>query len=313
MGEEARQGAVTRAQGAALPDIIGQIHDRYADLRPAEQAVADCVLADVQAAVYSANSDIAARAGVSAPTVTRFCHAIGCRGVRDFKLQLARSLVVGEIYLGSVTGTPDGEGAGDAALPSYFVSVLTEARRAIDEVERQLDRDALARAAEMLASASRIVAVGVGGSSAALAEEAHHRLFRYGLPVSATGDIYLARMIAASLREGDVLIAISGTGRTREVIETVDLARRYRARTIAITVPGSALAKAVEVPLAVRIGEYPDTLTPSASRVAFLTILDLLAAATGYRIGAPARETLRRIKYNVVTRVAGSVLEPLGD
>jgi DNA-binding MurR/RpiR family transcriptional regulator len=233
--------------------------------------------------------------------------------VRDFKLQLARSLVVGEIYLGSVTGTPDGEGAGDAALPSYFVSVLTEARRAIDEVERQLDRDALARAAEMLASASRIVAVGVGGSSAALAEEAHHRLFRYGLPVSATGDIYLARMIAASLREGDVLIAISGTGRTREVIETVDLARRYRARTIAITVPGSALAKAVEVPLAVRIGEYPDTLTPSASRVAFLTILDLLAAATGYRIGAPARETLRRIKYNVVTRVAGSVLEPLGD
>jgi hypothetical protein len=47
--------------------------------------------------------------------------------------------------------------------------------------------------------------------------------------------------------------------------------------------------------------------------VAFLTILDLLAAATGYRIGAPARETLRRIKYNVVTRVAGSVLEPLGD
>jgi DNA-binding MurR/RpiR family transcriptional regulator len=303
MGEEARQGAVTRAQGAALPDIIGQIHDRYADLRPAEQAVADCVLADVQAAVYSANSDLAARAGVSAPTVTRFCHAIGCRGVRDFKLQLARSLVVGEIYLGSVTGTPDGEGAGDAALPSYCVSVL----------ERQLDRDALARAAEMLASASRIVAVGVGGSSAALAEEAHHRLFRYGLPVSATGDIYLARMIAASLREGDVLIAISGTGRTREVIETVDLARRYRARTIAITVPGSALAKAVEVPLAVRIGEYPDTLTPSASRVAFLTILDLLAAATGYRIGAPARETLRRIKYNVVTRVAGSVLEPLGD
>jgi len=313
MGEEARQGAAPRAQGAALPDIIGQIHDRYADLRPAEQAVADCVLADVQAAVYSANSDIAARAGVSAPTVTRFCHAIGCRGVRDFKLQLARSLVVGEIYLGSVAGAPAAEGPSDGALPSYFVSVLTEARRALDEVERQLDRDALTRAAEMLATAGRIVVVGVGGSSAALAEEAHHRLFRYGLTVTATGDVYLARMIAASLHEGDVLIAISGTGRTREVIETVDLARRYRAHTIAITVPGTALAKAVEVPLAVHIAEYPDTLTPSASRVAFLTILDLLAAATGYRIGAPARETLRRIKYNVVTRVAGSVLEPLGD
>jgi len=301
-----------RPQGPGVPDIIGQIHDRYPQLRPAEQAVADFVLADVQAAVYAANSDIAARAGVSAPTVTRFCRAIGCRGVRDFKLQLARSLVVGDIYL-EAANSAAAEAPPEAAQPSYVRSILTEARRAIDEVERQLDPGALGRAAEILASARRIVVLGVGGSSAAMADEAHNRLFRYGLTVTATGDIYLARMIAASLHEGDAVIAISATGRTREVIEVVTLARHYRARTIAITVPGSALAAAAEVPLTVQIGEYPDTLTPSASRIGFLTLLDLLAAATGYRIGAPARETLRRIKYNVLARGDGSVLEPLGD
>ncbi|MGA1276269.1 MAG: MurR/RpiR family transcriptional regulator, partial [Gemmobacter sp.] len=295
MAEPSRQGTAPRPTGATVPDIIGQIHDRYAQLRPAEQAVADFVLADVQAAVYAANSDIAARAGVSAPTVTRFCRAIGCRGVRDFKLQLARSLVVGDIYL-EAANTAAAEAPAGAAQPSYVRSILTEARRAIDEVERQLDPEALGRAAEILAAARRIVVIGVGGSSAALAHEAHNRLFRYGLTVTPTGDIYLARMIAASLHEGDAVIAISATGRTREVVEVLALARHYRARTIAITVPGSALAGAAEVALAVRIPEYPDTLTPSASRIGFVTLLDLLAAATGYRIGAPARETLRRIK-----------------
>ena len=312
MAEPSRQGTAPRPTGATVPDIIGQIHDRYAQLRPAEQAVADFVLADVQAAVYAANSDIAARAGVSAPTVTRFCRAIGCRGVRDFKLQLARSLVVGDIYL-EAANTAAAEAPAGAAQPSYVRSILAEARRAIDEVERQLDPEALGRAAEILAAARRIVVIGVGGSSAALAHEAHNRLFRYGLTVTPTGDIYLARMIAASLHEGDAVIAISATGRTREVVEVLALARHYRARTIAITVPGSALAGAAEVALAVRIPEYPDTLTPSASRIGFVTLLDLLAAATGYRIGAPARETLRRIKYNVLARGDGSGLEPLGD
>ena len=77
-----------------IPDIIGEIKDRYASLRPAEQSVADAVLADVQEAVRASNGEIADRAGVSQPTVTRFCRSIGCAGVRDFKLQLAQSLAV---------------------------------------------------------------------------------------------------------------------------------------------------------------------------------------------------------------------------
>jgi hypothetical protein len=73
-----------------VPDIIARIKDGYPDLRPAEQSVADAVLSDVQGAVDASNAEIATRAGVSQPTVTRFCRAIGCEGVRDFKLQLAR-------------------------------------------------------------------------------------------------------------------------------------------------------------------------------------------------------------------------------
>jgi DNA-binding MurR/RpiR family transcriptional regulator len=67
-----------------IPDILAQIRDGYGELRPAERRVADVVLADVTFSVDASNGEIARRADVSEPTVTRFCRAIGCDGVRDF-------------------------------------------------------------------------------------------------------------------------------------------------------------------------------------------------------------------------------------
>lgn len=306
-GDPARKSAA-----APVPDIIAQIKDSYQSLRPAEQAVADAVLSDVQMAVDASNADIANRAGVSQPTVTRFCRAIGCHGVRDFKLQLARSLVVGQLYL-AANDSRDPRDAASDSLPPFWNSVLGEARAALREVERQLNPELVLRAAGVIAAASRVAVLGLGGSSSSLAEETQHRLFRYGVPVTAYKDHFLARMTTATFRPDDVFIAISATGTTREVIETVALAHSYRIKTIAITAPDTELAMIADIPLTVRIAETPDTLTPSASRFAFLAIIDLVAAATGYELGPAARENLRRIKYNVLTHRKGVELEPLGD
>ena len=298
-------------QGALrLHDIIARIKDSYPGLSRAEQSVADAVLSDVQAAVDASNAELAIRAGVSQPSVTRFCRSIGCEGVRDFKLQLARSLVVGEIFLAADNPLPATE---VGATPPFWTSVLGEARLALREVERQLDPALVLAAAALLASARRVLVLGLGGSSSALAEETQNRLFRYGVPVTACKDPYLARMTVATFHPDDVVIAISATGHTREVIDCLNIARTYRARTIAITTPGSALAHSAEIALTTRIAEYPDTLTPSASRFAFLAIIDLVAAATGYQMGPLARENLRRIKFNLVEMGAGRSIEPLGD
>ena len=295
-----------------VPDILAQIKDGYDRMRPAEQAVADAVLSDVQMAVDASNAVIALRAGVSQPTVTRFCRAIGCDGVRDFKLQLARSLVVGQVYL-AANDTRSQVVPGKGTLPHFWGSILDEAHRALREVERQINPDLVTRAAEDIAAAQRVAAFGLGGSSSSLAEEMQHRLFRYGVPITALRDHFLAGMTAATFRANDVFIIISATGRTREVIETVNLVKSSRIRTIAITAPDSELAAIADIALTVRIEETPDTLTPSASRFAFLAIIDLVAAATGYQLGPTARENLRRIKYNVLTQRQGAELEPLGD
>lgn len=288
------------------PDIISRIKDNYDQLRPAERRVADAVLDNVKSAVDESNAELARRADVSEPTVTRFCRSVGCDGVRDFKLKLAQSLVVGQLYL-EHTATRN-----ETAVPLWD-PVFREAHRALEDVERQLDPAALQEAATLISKAGQITVFGLGGSSSSLAVETQYRLFRYGLAVSAYSDPYLMRMTASSLKAGDVVVAISATGRTREIIEAVELARQYRARAVGLTAPGSPLAKICDVSLTVAIPEYPDTLKPTASRYAFLAMVDLVSVATGHRLGNEARETLRRIKYSVVNHRDGQEMEPLGD
>jgi DNA-binding MurR/RpiR family transcriptional regulator len=262
----------------------------------------------VRFAVEASNAVLAQRAQVSEPTVTRFCRTIGCAGVRDFKLKLAQSLVVGSLYLSSA---PTAASA-DNGMPCWN-AVFGEARRALQEAERQLDPVQVQKAADLIAKARQVVVFGLGGSASALAQEIQYRLFRYGVTVSAHCDPYVMRMTASTLKPTDLVIAISATGRTREVIEAVEIARHYRASAICLTAPDTDLARVSDVALTVAVPEYPDTLKPTASRFAFLAAIDLMAVATGYTLGAPARETLRRIKYNVQIHRTGKEMEPLGD
>jgi RpiR family carbohydrate utilization transcriptional regulator len=291
-----------------IPDILSQIRDNYGELRPAERRVADVVLADVAFCVDASNAEIARQADVSEPTVTRFCRAIGCEGVRDFKVKLAQSVVVGRMYL-TATQPPEPSENGSP----LWNTVFSEARNALNAVERQVDPSAVVRAADLVASAHQVVVFGLGGSSSALAQETQNRLFRYGVMVSAHSDPYVMRMIASTLKPDDVVIAISATGRSREVIDAVALARHYRAKTICITAPDTELSQGCDVLLTVSIPEFADTMKPTASRFAFLAIIDLVSVATGYRLGASALETLRRVKYNVLSHRKGTELEPLGD
>lgn len=291
-----------------IPDIISQIKDSYGELRPAERRVADVVLADVAFSVECSNAEIARRADVSEPTVTRFCRAIGCEGVRDFKLKLAQSVVVGRMYFNASQLPQPAED-----VSPMWNTVFGEARSALNAVERQINPAEVIRAAELIAGAHQVAVFGLGGSSSALAQETQYRLFRYGVVVSAHSDPYMMRMTASTLKPDDLVIAVSATGRTREVIGAIELARHYRAKTICITAPDSELARLCDVRLTVEIPEFPDTMKPTASRFAFLAIIDLISVAAGYRLGASALETLRRVKYNVLTHRQGKELEPLGD
>src|SRR3982751_5556734 len=218
-------------------DIISVIKQAAPSLRPSERRVAEAVLADVNFALHCANGELARRAGVSEPTVTRFSRAIGCAGVRELKVKLAQSLVVGRIYLETPPSVGDNQGK-----PTLWQVILDDIHRAINTAERQLVIPDFERASEAIASCDKLVTFGVGGGSTMAANEAMNRFFRLGVAVSNYSDGQLMRMVAATLGKRDVVLAISTTGKPREIVDAATVAREYGTTVIAITKPNSPLA-----------------------------------------------------------------------
>ncbi|MEX0860322.1 MAG: MurR/RpiR family transcriptional regulator [Cucumibacter sp.] len=290
-------------------DLISRIKELRPTLRPAERRVADVVLDDIEFAVGASNAALAARAKVSEPSVTRFSRAVGCAGVRDFKMKLGQCLIVGSMYFREPPEPPEKQRTG---IP-FADLVFDHAHKALDFAESQIDETRVLEAIDLISSATRVFVFGVGGGSTAIAQDTQYRLFRYGINVTAYSDVYLMRMVASTLKAGDVVIAISATGRTEEVLGAALLAQEYHAKVVALTRPRSALAKAADVALAIDIPEIANVLKPTASRYAFMVMVDLLATGCAYRLGADAQEVLRRIKYNLLNFREGEVLEPLGD
>ena len=78
-----------------IADIITRLQQAAKEGSKSGRLLAAMVLSDLDFASKSSISEIAARIGVSEPTVTRFCRSLGCEGVRDFKFWLAQAIAVG--------------------------------------------------------------------------------------------------------------------------------------------------------------------------------------------------------------------------
>lgn len=286
-------------------DIVSRLQRVEHELSPAERRVAETVRQDFEAATRLTIAELARKAGVSQPSVTRFCRSVGSRSFSEFKIQLATTLTVAAAYLKS--DRIFGDDVGQLAR-----AVMTGAANAIREGLDQLDTAKLRDAIEALSSARRIDIYGQGSGSAAIAEDAKLRLFRLGIPVAAYSDGHQQRMSAATLKPGDAAFAISNSGRTKPVIEAVEIARSFGAVTLALTRPGTPLAAAADIVITVTVPEVDDILRPSASRYAHMAIVDVIANGVADRMGTRSRETLRRVRYTLA-RIGVAIPSPTTD
>lgn len=292
MTVEERPGSLS-APPAAI-DVVSRIQRVEGSLSTAERRVAEAVKADFEAATHITIAELAARAGVSQPTVTRFCRSVGCTSFNEFKLNLATTLTVAAAYLRSDRVFSDDVG-------QLAQNVMMRAASTVRETLDQLETAALAQAIEAFAAARRVDVYGQGGGSASIAEDARLRLFRLGLPTISYADSHQMRMSAAVLQPGDAVFAISNSGRSKAVIEAVEIAGSFGAATVALTRPGTPLAAAAGIAIPIAIAEDENFLLPTPSRYAHLAVIDTIAAGVAVKLGGRAREALRRVRYTVAS------------
>ncbi|MCK9194172.1 MAG: transcriptional regulator HexR [Nevskia sp.] len=288
----ARQTAIpTAATAPTQSALLDRIRAALPELRKSERAVAEWVLAQPSEALHLSIAELALRVGVSQPTVARFAGALGYSGYKEFKLRLAQSLAAGIPYVHQDVGPGD---ALDVVAPKVFDRTIG----ALINVRNHLDPVQLKRAVGLLAKAHRIECYGVGNSGI-VALDAQHKFFRFGVPTVSYVDVHMMGMAATVLRPGDTVVAISASGRTTDLLASVEIARETGADVIAITASGSALAKLASVALCADVPEDPDIYTPMISRLAHLAIIDVLCVGVALTLGPALVKRLERTKQTL--------------
>ncbi|RWA80545.1 MurR/RpiR family transcriptional regulator [Mesorhizobium sp.] len=288
-------------------DIITRLQLMSQDGTKSDRRLAGLVLSDLDFASKAAISEIAARVGVSEPTVTRFCRNLGCEGLRDFKFYLAQAIAIGGQYLSPEPLSRD-------AREQRIASAITEAAiAAIQRASENLDMTTLMDVAARIGGSGNVLCIGSGGISSMMATEMQNRLFRLGLSALAQTDGQLQRMYAAVATPETTLVAFSVSGYARSVIEAVEVAQQYGAATVAVTAPDSSLAKVADTVILLQPFEDGNIYKPTSSRYALLAILDMIATAVAESRGPKVLENLRRIKQSVNTLKVDDPKLPLGD
>ena len=293
--------------------MLERIRASIPALPPAEQRVARVLLDDPRSFATLPVGELALRSQVSKPTVVRFCRSVGYDGLADFKRKLAGSVNEGVPFVHRAVDDDDKAGDIVVKVIDNAVAALLRYRNAaaIQSMERAIAL--LAEAGRHAGQGRRIDFYGVGNSGI-VAQDAQHKFFRLGVNAHAVSDSHVQVMSATMLRPGDCAVVISNSGRSRDLLDVFDIARRKGATLIAITATGSPLAREVQpgaqhVLLAADHPEDADRYSPMVSRLLHLSIIDILTTGVALRLGsARLQPMLQEIKKSLRVRryVAGS-------
>ena len=258
--------------------ILGQIRRVLSSLSPAEQRVAQHVLAQPRSALNDPIAQIARSAEVSQPTVIRFCRSMGCEGLSDFKLRLASGLT-GTIPITHTQVT------GSDSMLELGAKVLGNTASAILQARDHLNRDSMDRAMRLIAGSSRVEIYAVGHYGA-VADDAQFKFLRVGVSAVAYTDPRLQALAVNLVSADTVVLIISSSGRIPELLEVAEKAHARGAKVIAITASQSQLARKADLPLIVDHVEDINTQVPMISRVLHLLMVDILVVGVTLQRGA---------------------------
>lgn len=269
------------------PNLIRRLTDARSTLSKSETKVASYVLDNAHEVIKMRIADLARGSQVSEPTVIRFCRAIGFDGFQSFKLNLAQHLGRGGVY--SQFAVDDSDTVEDLRNKVFDTTIGT-----LLTVRDELDPIALERTINAITRANRVEFYGFGASGS-VAADAQHKFFRLQMSSAAYTDPHIQHMSAISLGRDDVVVAISQSGQTTALLQSVRLAREAGATVIGLAPRDTALSQECTIPIYVNREEDHETFAPVSSRIAHLVVIDVIATGVALKRKPVLKDHLRKL------------------
>lgn len=257
------------------------------DLAASEAKVIALLVSDPLFVGTSTTAQVAARAGVSAPSVVRAARAIGFDGFADLKLEIARARGSADFF-----APPRTLDAG-ADTEAVIESITRSGADALTALRGALDPGDVRRAVEAIRDCGQLLSYGAG-PSATVAADAVFRMRAMGVRTAGIVDHESAMIAARLMAPGDVSVIVSSTGRTATTLAVADAASAAGATVVAITNHhATALTDLADIVLVTGGAPLSAQLAASESRLAQLTVVDVLVTALALTVPDRVRRAER--------------------
>ncbi|QKY71696.1 MurR/RpiR family transcriptional regulator [Lentibacillus sp. CBA3610] len=260
-----------------MEGILYKIRESLNDVKPSEGAVAEYILKHPKNVVTMTINQLADASYSSPSAIMRYCHRLGYKGFKEFKLKLSGDLAVINLHdLEQETLSPD-----DSF--DKIMSVITNTNiQSLYSSLQLVQKDQFKAAYQLLINANKIDFYGVG-SSLLIAHDAVQKFMRINKACTTYNDFHMQKVSAVNLNEDDVAVAISYSGETQQVIDCVKIAQSKGAKVIAITkYADSELSDTADAVLFVAAQEDEFRSAAMSSRIASLNVIDMLYTACAY-------------------------------
>lgn len=199
-------------------DILIKIQKQFNEFTKKEKAIARYIL-EFKAEVKDMSiTKLAENTGASTATITRFAKKVGVKNFVELKMKINLSNNFNS----------------DKKVDDLFLNITNYYKEVIDNSKKLVDKNKILNLVDKIKSAEKVYIYGIG-SSGLTADEMRLRLLRMGFNVSSITDSHLMKINSAIISENELVIAISISGKTKEIVESLKIAQENGANTLLIT------------------------------------------------------------------------------
>ena len=244
-----------------------QIKMLYDSMGKSEKKIADWILEHPREILPLSITELAEQSKSSEATIVRFAKRVGFSGYQELKISLAQEN--GKKIANETITEKD-------SCFDIFDKITNDIYISLEKTKKAISTTALECCANAITDAEKIVIFGLG-NSASVALDASHKFLRAGCNSFAYSDNHMQAIAASHLTRNDVVLGISHSGSSKDIVEALKIAKQNGATTICITNKGkSPITKVSDIILFTDADETRYNILALNSRIAQLTIIDAI-------------------------------------
>lgn len=271
--------------------MLIDLRAQYDYLTKTEKKIADFILKDPRRFITCSVVDLSKESGVSQGSINNFSRKFSAGGYTALKLRIASCIGDRDRDEGPFSVVDVSQGMKQALAVRF-----ADTEKSLKDTMRGNDEAAMRNAAERILRAKKVEIYGVF-QSGIVAEDFYYQLIQLGIPVSFVSDMLMCAVSASMLDRDSLVIAVSSSGRTKELIEAVEIAREGGVPVICLT--GNRLSPLAQmsddVLLAVPSGNSLSSKS-AETRMAQLFVIDALCAYIRSALGENGKEYYYRLR-----------------